>query len=170
MSLEAPLTTQIGCALTQDPLDPARVTDHFRITRHQHRRGAADMRCRHAGARLGAGIIRARNRGLDSFSRRHQIRLQPAVAGWTTARKEADAIGVRPVPVRGADGDHVFSIAGVGDAERRVVLEQPVLGFKPLVAAIAGRRDDDDAAFDEALAFVAHGRAAAGVIADIVWN
>ena len=93
---------------------------------------------------------------------------EAAVAGRAAAREEAHAVGVRPVAVRGADRDHAVGVAGVGDAERGVALEQALGGLEVLVAAVAGGGDHDDAAVDEALALVADRRAAARVVADVV--
>ena len=148
-------------------LDAPRLADQLRVARHQHRRRAADVRRGHAGAVEIAPLV-VRERRADALAGRDEVGLQPAVAGRAAAREEADAVGVRPEPVRGADGDHAIGVAGIGDAERGIALVRAVLGLEVLVAAVAGRGDDDDAAVHQPLALVADRRAAAGVVAHVV--
>ena len=48
--LEAAFAAEIGRALAQDAFDAPRLADQLGVARQEHRRGAADMRRRHAGA------------------------------------------------------------------------------------------------------------------------
>src|SRR6185369_2988175 len=100
----------------------------------------------------------------------NQIGLQPAIAGWTTTRKETHAVGMRAVTVRRADCDHAVSIAGIGNAESRVTFVGAVLRFEPLIAEIACCGNYDNSAFHESLTFVADRSASTGEVAYVVWN
>ena len=69
-----------------------------------------------------------------------------------------------------ADGNNAVSVTRVGDAECGVALIDSFLGLEVLIAMVAGRRDDDHAAFNQSLAFLAHRCAPAGEIAHIMRN
>ena len=73
--------------------------------------------------------------------------------------------------MRGADGDDEVRVSRIGDADAVVRLaRRSLLGCVLAIALIAGRGDDDHPGRDHALAFVADGRASAGVVGDVVRN
>src|SRR4051812_43831702 len=98
------------------------------------------MRRRHAGAiEVAPGVARQRTANL--LARRHKIRLETSVPGRAPAREKADAVGVRPVAMRGADRDHAVGVAWIGHAERGVAFVLAFRRLEVLVTAIPGRRD-----------------------------
>ena len=110
------------------------------------------------------------NARLNALTRSDEVGLQPAIAGWTTTRKETHAVSVRPVSVSRADCDYAVGIAGISYAESGVTFVRTVLGLESLVTEIARGRDYHHATLDQSLTFVADRRAATGEIADVVWN
>src|SRR5215212_338460 len=96
VSLETALATEIRCTLTKDALDPLGFADKFGVTGHQHRSRSTDVWRGHAGPIEFSPFAAAQTR-LYSFARRHNVRLQSSIAGWTTAGKETHAISVWPV-------------------------------------------------------------------------
>ena len=77
---------------------------------------------------------------------------------------------MRPKSVGGADRDHPIGVAGVDNAESGVAIITTLFRLEALIAKASGGRDDDDAISHQPLAFVANGRAPAGIIASIVRN
>jgi hypothetical protein len=75
---------------------------------------------------------------------------------------------VRPKAVGRSDSDHAVGIAGVRDAEGCVGVERAIFRREALVAEVSGSDYDNDAAVNDALAFVANWRASAGEVAHVV--
>jgi hypothetical protein len=67
-----------------------------------------------------------------------------------------------------ADRNHVLSIAGIGDAECGVALEQAIARLEALIARVPGGGYHDHTARDEALGFVANWRAPTSIVADVM--
>src|SRR6185369_241817 len=93
-------------------------------------------------APVSAQFIISRDGRAYFFARRYEVWLCPSIASWPTAGEEADAVGMRPEPVRGSDSQHTVGITWIRDAEGRVAVVKTVLSLKTLVAMIARCRDD----------------------------
>ena len=166
---KSPLASEIGGGFAECLLDATRLPNELRIARHEHRRCAADVRRRHAGAIEFSPSLIGKGRA-DTLPGCDQIGLESAVASGSAAGEKTHSIGMGPEAVRGSDRDHSIGVSGVGDAESGIAIIATLLGFEALVAKVSGSSDDDDAIFHQPLALIADGRAPAGKISDIVRN
>ena len=101
-------------------------------------------------------------RGGDLLPRRHEVGLAPAVACRAAAREIADAVIVRIDAVRGADGDHVLGVAGIGDAGGVIARIIALVGLEGLVALVPAATTTTTPVPTRRVAFVADRGAAAG--------
>src|SRR5262249_55809805 len=121
------------------------------------------MRSRHTrSVKFAPG--RFRQRRANALAWRHEIRLEPAVASRSAARKKAHTIRMWPVAVRRSYGYHPVGVSRVGNAKGRVAFIGPFVCLETLVTAIARSGNHHNSIIDKALAFVAYGSAAASKV------
>ena len=93
---------------------------------------------------------------------RDEVGLQPAVAGRALGGEIRDAINVRHVAMRRADGDGEVGVARVIDRQSHSRAGRADRGLERAVAGIAGGDHDDDAGFHQAIDLDAERALAAG--------
>src|SRR5688572_20362474 len=135
-ALKVTLAPEVSRRFAKDLFDTRRPADKLTVSREQQRRGAADVRRRHAGPIHALRLARG-NRAHDLLSRRDEIGLEPPVAGWTTAREITDAIQVSTVAVRRADGDDALGVSGIGDADAAIAFFRTSRGDELEITIVA---------------------------------